>query len=200
MTNWHTAEQVPAVPQQLQIPVKPNASGAVLYSSLRIVVALLVARLGFSETRRILKIASRCSKESDVASYDKIVQSVAENLTGDERLRSNLTDEEAAIVLDWVLGRISAQVQGARDETNARQLVQNELAHVRPVLLAINVLAEKPSTPRLADAITAVEASLSAGKPLTRPEIFALLTIIIDRIWQVRSQTPTKHTDQGANK
>ncbi len=123
-----------------------------------------------------------------MAPYDKIVEGVAENLTGDERLRSNLTDDEAKIVLDWALGRIRSRVEDAHDETNARQLVQNELARVRPVLQAINSFAKKPGTPRLADAVTAVESSLSAGKPLTRAETFGLLTGIVDTIWLLRSQ------------
>jgi hypothetical protein len=126
-----------------------------------------------------------------VAPFDKIIQNAAENLYGDERLRSNLADDEAKIVLDWALGRISAQVNAAHDEAAAKLAAQKELARVRPVIAAINALAKKPGTPRLADAVAAVESSLAAP-PLSRAETMALLTAIADKLWQARSKPPTK--------
>lgn len=124
--------------------------------------------------------------------FDKITQNAAENLYGDERLRSNLTDDEAKTVLDWALGRISAQVNAAHDEAAAKLAAQKELARVRPVVAAINAFGKKPGTPRLADGVASVESSLAAGKPLSRAETMALLTAIADKLWQLRSNPPTK--------
>ena len=73
-----------------------------------------------------------------MATFDKIIQSAAENLYGDERLRSNLTDDEGKIVLDWALGRISVQVNAAHHEVAAKLAAQKELARVRPVVAALN--------------------------------------------------------------
>ncbi len=126
-----------------------------------------------------------------MAPFDKVMQNVAESLYGDERLRSNLADDEAKIVLDWALGRITARVKAARDESTARQLAQNELARVRPVLTAINSLAKKPGPLRLADAAAAIEPSLAAQQ-LSRAEIIELLTLIADKIWLARSTPPAK--------
>ncbi len=124
--------------------------------------------------------------------FDQVIQSTAENLFGDERLRSNLADDEAKIVLDWALGRITARVKTARDEATARLIAQNELARVRPVLAAINSLAKKPGTPRLADAVAAVEPSVAVGQPLSRAEIMTLLTLIADKVWQARANPSVK--------
>ncbi len=127
-----------------------------------------------------------------MAPFDKIVQKAAENLLGDERLRSNLTDEEAKISLDWALERIRTQVSTARDEASARSVAQKQLARVRPVLLAINALGKKPGTPGLAGALAALEPSLVAGQPLSRAETIALLTTLADRLWQIRATPPTE--------
>ncbi len=127
-----------------------------------------------------------------MAPFDKVVQNAAENLYEDERLRSNLTDDEAKIVLDWALGRISGQVNAARDEPAAKLAAQKELARVRPVVAAINALAKKPGPPRLAAAVAAVEPILSAGQPLSRAETMALLMTIADQIWQARSKPSSK--------
>jgi hypothetical protein len=127
-----------------------------------------------------------------VAPFDKITQNAAENLYGDERLRANLADDEAKIVLDWALGRISAQVNTAHDEAAAKLAAQKELARVRPIVAAINALGKKPGTPRLADAVAAIEPSLAASKPLSRAETMALLTAIADKMWQVRPSSSSK--------
>ncbi len=124
--------------------------------------------------------------------FDKVVQNAAENLYGDERLRSNLTDDEAKLVLDWALGRITAQVEAARDEATAKLVAQKELTRVRPTLTAINTLARKSGPLRLADAVAALEMSLAAGKPLTREETLTLLTALSDKLWQLRASPQSK--------
>jgi hypothetical protein len=110
-------------------------------------------------------------------SFDKMIQNAAEKLYGDERLRSNLTDNEAKVVMDWAMGWITEQVNAARDGTSAEQIAQTEMARVRQTVNGWNALAAKDATPRLADAIAAIDAgSVQASAALTREEVLALAT------------------------
>jgi hypothetical protein len=120
-------------------------------------------------------------------SFDKIIQNAAEKLYEDERLRSNLTDSEAKIVLDWAAGWITAQVSAARDEASASQVAQNELARVRQTTTALNALAAKDATPRLADALAAIDAgSAQASATLTREQVLTLATAFANTLWTLR--------------
>lgn len=122
-----------------------------------------------------------------MAQFDKIAQSAAESLYEDERLRSNMTDGEAKVVLDWALGWISSQVNAGRDEASAKQIAQSELARVRQTVNAINALAKQPSPLRLSDAIAALDASLPSNRAFSREEIFSLLTVLTSATWQMRA-------------
>lgn len=119
--------------------------------------------------------------------FDKVIESVSECLYGDERLRSNLTDGEAKIVLTWAQNWIGERINTARDEAMAKQIAQNELARVQPTLLAINALAKKPGVPRLSDAVSALDPTLKGGKPLTREETFGTLTALTGAVWKMRA-------------
>jgi len=70
--------------------------------------------------------------------YKKIVQGVAERLMEDERLRANLSDDEANLVINWAVGWLESQVAQASDEASARQVAQAEAARLRPAMLKIN--------------------------------------------------------------
>jgi hypothetical protein len=122
-----------------------------------------------------------------MAQFDKIAQSAAESLYEDERLRSNMTDGEAKVVLDWALGWISSQVNAGRDEASAKQIAQSELARVRQTVNAINALAKQPGPLRLSDAIAALDASLPSNRAFSREEIFSLLTVLTSATWQMRA-------------
>jgi hypothetical protein len=74
--------------------------------------------------------------------HDAILQSVAEQLMEDERLRSNLDDDQAKIVLDWAIAWMGAQVNAAADAPAAAQIAGAELGRVRDVLKAINAAAK----------------------------------------------------------
>ncbi len=125
--------------------------------------------------------------------FDKIIQNTAEKLYEDERLRSNLTDGEAKIVLDWAAGWITAQVSAARDETAAKQVAQTELARVQQTTTALNALAAKDATPRLADALAAIDAgSVQASATLTREQVLALATTLATSLWTLRVRAGTK--------
>jgi len=120
-------------------------------------------------------------------SFDKIVQNASESLLEDERLRSNLTDSEAKVVLDWAMGWIAEQVSAARDETSAKQIAQAEMARVRQTAAALNALAAKNATPRLADALAAIDpVSAQASAALTREQVLTLATAFASTLWTLR--------------
>ena len=120
--------------------------------------------------------------------FEKIIQRVAEPLYEDEQLRSNLTDDEAKIVLDWAARWIQEQVGPAKDETSAKQIAQRALARVRPVISAINALAAQSGEWRLADAVAALEPSLKIGQPVPRTQVFEWLTVLASALWRVQSE------------
>ena len=70
--------------------------------------------------------------------YKDIVQSAAEQLLEDEELRSNLTDDEANIMINWAIKWLQGQVDQAQGEAAASQAAQAELARLRPALQDIN--------------------------------------------------------------
>lgn len=118
--------------------------------------------------------------------FEKAIQSAGESLYGDESLRSNLTDSEAKVVLDWALSWITERVNMARDEAGAKQIVQNELARVRAAVSAINASAKKPGALKLAEVVAAMDTTLSGGKALAREEVFALVTLLTSTAWKMR--------------
>jgi hypothetical protein len=120
--------------------------------------------------------------------FDKIVRRVTEPLYEDEKLRSNLTDDEARVVLGWAAQWIEMQVISAKGEPSAEQTAQRALARVQPVISAINALAAQPGELRLADAVVALEPFLEGNQKLSRSQVFELLTNFASAAWRVQSE------------
>ena len=124
--------------------------------------------------------------------YEQPIQRAAESLYGDERLRSNLTDSEAKIILDWAVSWVAGQVSAASDETSAKQIAQTELARVRQISSALNGLAAKNAIPRLEDAIAAINTSTPTSAPLTREQVLSLATLFATAMWKIRGHLPAR--------
>ncbi len=122
-----------------------------------------------------------------MAKYDRVAKRAAESLLEDERLRSNLTDEEAKILLDWALEWLSAQIKKARSESAATQVAKTELGRVRQVIGAVNALAKTASPMTLSQAIAAVEPQLQDGKPFSPDEVLTLVTLLANEVWLARA-------------
>ena len=121
--------------------------------------------------------------------FENIVQRVTENLYEDERLRSNMTDNEAKVVLDWATGWIGERVNAAIDEASAKQIAQNELARVKQTVTAFNVLTKKPGTLRLADAFAALGAAVApASATMTREQVLSLTATLISALWKMQAK------------
>jgi hypothetical protein len=124
-----------------------------------------------------------------MGAFDRIVQNAAEKLYEDERLRSNLTDGEAKVVLDWASGWVADQVNAARDETAAKQIVQDELARVRQTTATLNALAKKPGALRLADAVAALEPAVQVQEEMSREQVLKLATELASAMWTLRAHS-----------
>jgi hypothetical protein len=119
--------------------------------------------------------------------FDKILQRISEQLYGDEKLRSNLTDAEATLVFDWAMHWIEEQAGSTKDEASAKQIAQRALAQTRPVISAINALAARSGEIPLTDAVAALESALKIKVP--RPHVFKLLTLLASATWRMQSES-----------
>jgi transposase-like protein len=106
------------------------------------------------------------TKEKSMSTFESIVQRAAEQLMENERLRSNLTDDEANTLLDWAIEWLESQVDKSPDEVTARQAAQAEVARLRPAMQEINrQLAEgKRSTAGLPAAMSLAQALPCASR------------------------------------
>ncbi|MBI3914308.1 MAG: hypothetical protein HY327_09020 [Chloroflexi bacterium] len=109
--------------------------------------------------------------------HNAILQSVAEQLMEDERLRSHLDDDEAKIVLDWAMAWLGAQVNAAADAPAAAQIASAELARVRDALKAMNVAAKESSA-----AMPQILAALCDAQSKSSPaQVLAMLNAPVPR-------------------
>ncbi len=129
-----------------------------------------------------------------MATPDKTVESAAEGLYGDERLRSNLTDDEANLVLNWAVGWLEKRANvpapglamGSKTPT-AKRVSQASIDQVRQVVSSINGAARAPGTPRLDTTIPEILRPVVGDKPLTRQEVLKLLTVLAQTLWEMRA-------------
>ena len=82
-----------------------------------------------------------------MAKYDNIIQSAAEKLLEDERLRASLSDDEARLLVNWAIGWLEERVSTAPDAAAAKQIAQAELARLRPSMQEINAQLRKGTSP-----------------------------------------------------
>ena len=124
--------------------------------------------------------------ETIMGAYDKLVQSAAERLMEDERLRSNLADDEAKLLIDWALARLAGRMAKASNEAVARQMVQTEMARLRPAMYKINDLLVEGQTPPLSRAIQALglPANKTATNPLDRKGLIRAVTSQLNEAWR----------------
>jgi hypothetical protein len=88
--------------------------------------------------------------------FEKTVQNAAEKLMEDERLRSNLDDSEANLLVNWAIGWVRQRVSVSGDQAAAQQVQQAELARLRPTMSSINALLADGKTPNLVSATQAL--------------------------------------------
>ncbi|MCL5950218.1 MAG: hypothetical protein M1132_00610 [Chloroflexi bacterium] len=109
-------------------------------------------------------------------SFDQVISTACERLLEDERLRSNLTDAEANVVLNWAMDWLERSIRQARDEAEARRIAERDAPRVREAVLAINDRASGWGARGLTKASKAVEPLLGKERAPTRAEIDFVLT------------------------
>ena len=121
-----------------------------------------------------------------MGAYNKAVQSVAEKLMEDERLRTNLADDEAKLLIDWALAWVEGRVFKAPNEATARQLAQAELARLRPAMSKINDILGGGKMPALTNAVRALglPSTKTATNPLDRQGLIRALTTQLAKSWR----------------
>ena len=88
--------------------------------------------------------------------FEDVIEGVAEKLSGDERLRSNLTDDEFNPILDWAIAGLEKKTAKAKDKAAAQKIAAKELKRIESAMKGINDLLQGGNTPTLE----------SAAKPL----------------------------------
>jgi len=118
--------------------------------------------------------------------HDKIIQGAAERLMEDERLRTNLADDEAKQLMDWALAWLEARVFKASNEAMARQIAQTEMTRLRPAMSKINDLLGEGKMPALTNAVRALglPSTKTATTPLDRRGLIRALTTQLAESWR----------------
>ncbi len=111
----------------------------------------------------------------------KAVESIAE----DERLRSNLTDHEAEVLLKWAERWLEKKIMAAPEE-NAEEVAAREKDRVKNVMSALNNMLLYTRSPTLALAMGLVEKHLTEGRPFSTREILEFITNLAEVIWEKR--------------
>jgi hypothetical protein len=114
--------------------------------------------------------------------YERIVQSAAEKLLEDERLRGNLTDDEANLLVNWAVERLESRVDRAQDETTARATAQAEVARLRPAMSKINALLAADKMPTTADVAKALGLRASRATALGRLDRKSLIQTLTSQL------------------
>jgi hypothetical protein len=95
--------------------------------------------------------------EATMSKFERVVQGAAERLVEDEALRSNLTDDEMNVLINWAIEWLEGRVDKAADEAAARQAAQAEIKRLRPAMQEINHQLAAGETPDV-DALPSAEA------------------------------------------
>jgi hypothetical protein len=122
-----------------------------------------------------------------MSNFESIVQSAAEKLMEDERLRANLTDEEANILVNWAIEWLEGHMAKASNEAAARQAAQAEVTRLRVAMQKINDLLVGDQAPVLSAAVKAFglpPALTAASKALDRKALIRSLTAQLAEAWR----------------
>ncbi len=120
-----------------------------------------------------------------MSSREEILRQAVESLMEDERLRSNLTDQEAEVVLNWASSWLEKRILSASEE-KVEEVASKEKKRVRNLLISLNNLLLYSHSPTLSMAVGLVEKHLNEGVPFSTKEILELITELAGIIWERR--------------
>lgn len=104
----------------------------------------------------------------------RFAERASESLFEDEKLRSNLTDAQANLLLTWASDWLTAQISAAQDDASAQRIAQNKGQAVRKVVATLNGLAQKGAF-TTAQGMALLDPLLKKDKSLSRQDLSALL-------------------------
>ena len=130
--------------------------------------------------------------------FEKTIRRTTERLYEDEKLRTNLQDDEAKAVLGWAEDWLFAKISAADDDNQAKQIAQDELTRVRQAVTTMNTLAAKPGALKLSDMVAAFEPQMQAMTATPRAQIFKMLTEVISVMWRARDERVAKASAPAA--
>jgi len=119
-------------------------------------------------------------------SREEILRLAVESLMEDERLRSNLTDYEAEVVMNWANNWLERKILSAPEE-KVEEVARKEKERVRNLLISLNNMLLYSRSPTLSMAVGLVEKHLNEGVPLSTKEILELVTELAGIIWERRA-------------
>lgn len=96
--------------------------------------------------------------------FDDVVGSAAEKLASDERLRSNLTDDEFAPILDWAIKWLETKTAKAKNKAAAQKIAQMELKRIEMMMKQMNDQMPAGTTPTLEAAVKPLKLKLPRKK------------------------------------
>jgi hypothetical protein len=98
-------------------------------------------------------------------SFESQIESSLEQLQMDERLRSNLIDDEAKLLLEWATTRLMDSAGSNEDEAIGLETVRAETRRVKSALRIINDLFADDHNPTPTEALTALSLPLDQTVP-----------------------------------
>jgi len=119
-------------------------------------------------------------------SREEILRLAVESLMEDERLRSNLTDYEAEVVMNWANNWLERKILSAPEE-KVEEVARKEKERVRNLLISLNNMLLYSRSPTLSMAVGLVEKHLNEGVPFSTKEILELVTELAGIIWERRA-------------
>jgi hypothetical protein len=118
------------------------------------------------------------------------IESNLEQLQMDERLRSNLIDSEASLLLNWATTRLANCASAISDESIALDTLRAEMWRVKSALRNINALFDDDRNPTPLEAVTALGLSPQPDQLPQLPDRPALIQWLLDQLsaaWNVTS-------------
>jgi len=118
--------------------------------------------------------------------FEDVIESAAEKLSSNERLRSNLTDDEFNPILDWAIAWLEKKTAKAKDNAAAQKIVQTESKRIETMMKTINDALKEGNTPTLESAASPLKIKLPKKKIGIRDRVMFIREVLklIEGEWE----------------
>jgi hypothetical protein len=125
-----------------------------------------------------------------MVNFESQIEGSLEQLQMDERLRSNLIDAEANLLLDWATTRLMKSVESIEAESIGLETVRTETRRVKSALRNINMLFNDDRKPTPQAALAALNLPIDQTVP-PLPDRAALIQWLLDQLNSTWNVTPS---------